>query len=90
MLMLIHTADRPYDGAPDPDEERDRRWQPISMRLFLPMAGSLSCIIVAGVTGPTLTHVLNLAAIALLLCFMREAWPKPDVGRTSDEGEYRR
>jgi hypothetical protein len=86
MLMLIHTSDPRYGGAPDPDEERERRWEPISLRLFLPMAGSLSCITVSAVTSPAVTYALDVAAIALCLVFVRAAWPKPDVGRASDEG----
>jgi hypothetical protein len=73
MLMLIHTADSRDGGAPDPDDERARRWEPSSLRLFLPMAGSLSCVIVSAVTGLALTYALNVAAIALCLCFMRAA-----------------
>jgi hypothetical protein len=86
MLMLIHTADGRYGGAPDPDDERVRRWEPISLRIFLPIAGSLSCIIISAGTGPALSYALDVAAIALCLCFVRAAWPKPDVGRKSDEG----
>jgi hypothetical protein len=73
MLMLIHTADRPYGGAPDPDEERARRWEPISLRVFLPIAGSLSCIIVSAVTPPAITYALTVAASALCLVFVRAA-----------------
>jgi hypothetical protein len=76
MLMLIDTPDPRYGGAPDPDEERERRWQPVSRRIFLPVAGSLSCVIVSGSTAPLVTYLLNVVAIALCLYAMRAAWPR--------------
>jgi hypothetical protein len=84
MLMLIHTADHPYGGAPDPDEERARRWELISLRVLLPSAGSISCIIVSAVTPPAVTYALTVAAIALCVCFVRAALPKRDGGNDED------
>lgn len=84
MLMLIDTADPRYGGAPDPDEERERRWEPISMRIFLPVAGAMTCVVISAVTAPLVTYALNVAAIALCLCFVRAAWPGRDGRRPSD------
>jgi hypothetical protein len=85
MLMLIHTADRPnFGGGPDPDDERERRWEPISLRIFLPSAGALSCLIVSAVTAPAITYALDVAAIALCVLFVRAALPKRDGGNDGD------
>jgi len=73
--MLIETANSPHGGDPDPDEERERRWEPVSLRLFLPMAGSVSCLIVSVVTTGAVTFLLNVVAIGLCLRFVRAAWP---------------
>jgi len=85
MLMLIDNADPRYGGAPDPDEERRRRWEPISMRIFLPAAGSLSCLAASAATGPVGTYVLNVAAIGLCLHMVRAAWPRGDARATGEE-----
>ena len=76
MLMLIDTADPRYGGAPDPDEERRRRWEPISLRILLPVTGSLGCLIVSAVTEPFIALVLNLAAIVLCAVAVRAALPR--------------
>ena len=76
MLMLIDTADPRYGGSPDPDDERERRWQPVSRRIFLPVAGSLSCLIVSGSTSTVVTLILDVMAIALCLYAARAAWPR--------------
>jgi hypothetical protein len=76
--MLIETANSSYGGDPDPDEERQRRWEPVSLREFLPMAGSVSCLIVSAVTTGAVTVLLNVVAIGLCLCFVRAAWPRRD------------
>jgi hypothetical protein len=76
MLMLIDTPDPRYGGAPDPDGERERRWEPVSRRIFLPLAGSLSCLIVSGSTHTVVTLILDLMAIALCLYAVRAAWPR--------------
>jgi hypothetical protein len=73
--MLIETSNFRYGGDPDPDEERERRWEPVSLRLFLPMVGSMSCLIVSAVTTGAVTFLLNVVAIGLCLCFVRAAWP---------------
>ena len=72
--MFVHTASSRYGGDPDPDEERERRWQPISMREFLPMAGSVSCFIVSAVTSGVVFVLLHVVALVLFLCFVRAAW----------------
>ena len=73
MLMLIDTADSRYGGGEGPDDERERRWQPISRRLFVPAAGSVSCLIASVVSDPLISVLL--VAIALVLCaqFVRAA-----------------
>jgi hypothetical protein len=79
--MLIDTADPRYGGAPDPDAERERRWEPIGLRLFLPVAGSSSCLILAAVATPALAYALDALALAVVLClvFVRAAWPRRQV-----------
>jgi hypothetical protein len=79
MLMLIDTDDPRYGGAPDPDAERERRWEPIGLRLFLPVAGSSSCLILAAVATPALAYALDALAVVLCLVFVRAAWPRRQV-----------
>jgi hypothetical protein len=74
MLMLIDTADRRYGGAPDPDEERARRWEPIGARIFLPGAGSMSCLIASGLTPPAVAYGLDAVALVLCLSIARTSW----------------
>jgi hypothetical protein len=81
MLGLISTPDPRYGGAPDPDEERERRWEPINWRISVSMTVSLLCLIVAGTTPVVVTVMLHVTAIALCVYAMRVAWPK----RRSDE-----
>jgi hypothetical protein len=73
--MLIETSNFRYGGDPDPDEERERRWEPVSRREFLPMAGSVSCFIVSVVTTGVVFFLLNVVAVGLFLCFVRASWP---------------
>jgi hypothetical protein len=75
MLGLISTPDPRYGGAPDPDDERERRWEPINWRISVPMTASLLCLISSGTAGGVLNVALNLAAIALCAYAMRVAWP---------------
>jgi hypothetical protein len=77
MFGLISTPDPRYGGAPDPDEERERRWEPINWRISVPMTLSLLCLIVSGATRGIATVALNVAAVALCLYAMRVAWPAP-------------
>jgi hypothetical protein len=79
MLMLIDTDDPRYGGAPDPDAERERRWEPIGLRLLLPVAGSSSCLILAAVATPALAYALDALAVVLCLVFVRAAWPRRQV-----------
>ena len=89
MLMLIDTADPRYGGAPDPDEERRRRWEPMSLRIVLPVAGSLGCLIVSGLTAPVVGVVLIVVALALCAYAVRAAWSTPD-GRRTEGGGFKR
>jgi hypothetical protein len=75
MLGLISTPDPRYGGAPDPDDERERRWEPINWRISVPMTVSLLCLIVSGSTSGVIDVALNLAAVALCVYAMRVAWP---------------
>ena len=75
MLGLISTPDPRYRGGPDPDEERERRWEPINWRISVSMTLSLLCLIVSGATPLAVTVLLNLAAVALCVYAMRLAWP---------------
>jgi hypothetical protein len=75
MLGLISTPDPRYRGGPDPDEERERRWEPINWRISVSMTLSLLCLIVSGTTPLAITVALNLIAVALCVYAMRLAWP---------------
>jgi hypothetical protein len=77
MLGLISTPDPRYGGAPDPDEERERRWEPINWRISVSMTMSLICLIVSGTTHGAVTAGLTVAAILLCAYAMRVAWPRP-------------
>src|SRR3954452_22306634 len=77
MLGLISTPDPRYGGAPDPDEERERRWEPINWRISVPMTASLLCLIVSGTTPVLVTVLLHVLAIALCIYAMTVAWPRP-------------
>jgi len=77
MFGLISTPDPRYGGAPDPDEERERRWEPVNWRISVTMTLSLLCLIVSGATRGVATVALNIAAIGLCLYAMRVAWPAP-------------
>ena len=92
MLMLIDTADHRYRGGDDgPDDERERRWEPIGRRLFYPAAGSVSCLIVSAVTAPLISAVLIVASIGLLVRFVRvamtEVEPPPGWRPPGDDAE---
>jgi len=77
MLGLISTSDPRYGGAPDPDEERERRWEPANWRISVSMAMSLMCLIVSGATRGIATIALNVMAVVLCVYAMRLAWPAP-------------
>jgi hypothetical protein len=78
MLGLIKTPDHRYGGAPDPDEERERRWEPISKRISVPVTLSLLAIIASAQTPALVGALLNLAAILLCAYAMKVAWPTRD------------
>jgi hypothetical protein len=84
MLGLISTPDPRYRGGPDPDEERERRWEPINWRISVSMTLSLLCLIVSGATPRAVTVALNVAAVGLCLYAMRVAWPSPRDDRRDD------
>jgi hypothetical protein len=75
MLGLISTPDPRYRGGPDPDEERERRWEPINWRISVSMTVSLLCLIVSGTTPLAVTVLLNVVAIGLCIYGARLAWP---------------
>jgi hypothetical protein len=75
MLGLISTPDPRYGGAPDPDEERERRWEPIDWRISVSMTASLLSLIVSGSTPPVVTILLHVSAVVLCAYAMRLAWP---------------
>jgi hypothetical protein len=86
MFGLISTPDPRYGGAPDPDEERERRWEPINWRISVSMTLSLICLIVSGTTPRAITIGLNVAAVGLCFYGMRVAWPTPRRdGRDDDD-----
>jgi len=84
MLGLISTPDPRYGGAPDPDEERERRWEPANWRISVSMTMSLICLIVSGATRGIATIALNVVAVGLCLYAMRVAWPSPRRAREAD------
>jgi hypothetical protein len=71
--MLIDSGGYRGRGEPDPDDERERRWEPISLRLLLPAVGSLTCVSAAGVTVSPLNIVFLFLAVALCAYFVKEA-----------------
>jgi len=75
MLGLISTPDPRYGGAPDPDEERERRWEPINWRISVSMTVSLLCLIVSAATPTAVTVLLHIGAVGLCVYAMRLAWP---------------
>jgi hypothetical protein len=80
MLMLIDTSGR-YGGPPgdpDPDEERERRWEPISRRIFLPVAGSFTCLALTAGTPPLVGWLLIALALGLCLYAAKQAMPGRD------------
>ena len=70
--MLVDTPDPRYRGDPGPDDERERRWEPISRRLLVPAAGSLTCIALAPIAGsPFAGWALTAGGVALCAQFVR-------------------
>jgi hypothetical protein len=86
LLLLVDTADRRHEDEPDgPDDERERRWEPIGRALFVPAAASLSCLVVSAVTDPLVSVVLVVLALAFCAQFVRVALrDRPGAG--GDEG----
>ena len=76
LFMLIDIPDPRYRGGgdqePDPDAERERRFEPISRRLFLPAAGSMSCFLASPfVGGAPASWALTFGGVALCAHFVR-------------------
>ena len=72
LFLLVDTPDPRYRGGPDPDDERERRWEPISSKLFLPAAGSMSCFVVSPFAGSRLAGwALTATGVALCAQFVR-------------------
>jgi hypothetical protein len=80
MLGLIDTPDPRYGGVPDPDEERERRWEPISWRISVPVTLSLLAIIVSAETPTAVGVVLHVLALALCAYAVKQAWPRDETG----------
>ena len=85
-FMLVDAADPRYGGAPDPDDERRRRWQPVDRRVLLPFVGSFSCLAVSGVTEPAVTLGLVGAAVGFLYMGARAAASAGDAGEGASRG----
>ncbi len=76
LFMLIDIPDPRYGPGADPDDERERRWEPISRRLFVPAAGSISCFLVTPfVGGPFASWALTVGGVALCAQFVRVSLP---------------
>jgi hypothetical protein len=89
MLGLIKTPDPRYGGgAPDPDEERERRWEPISRRISIPVFLSIMALIISPRTPVAVSVLLNVAAIALCAYAVRQAWPQrnPEAPDSAEDG----
>jgi hypothetical protein len=72
LFMLVDAPDPRYRGGHDPDEERERRWEPISRRLFVPAAGSMFCFALSPVgTGSFAGWALMASGVALCAQFVR-------------------
>jgi len=72
LFMLVDTPDRRYRGGPDPDDERERRWEPISRRLLVPAAGSVSCLVLSPFAGgPFAGWALTAGGLALCAQLVR-------------------
>jgi len=81
MAMLIDAGGSRRDRGLDPDEERERRWEPISFRLVLIAVACLTCVSASGVTASPLQFLFAGAAILLCAWFVREALRSSDSGR---------
>ena len=75
-LMLIDAVDPRYGGAPDPDDERRRRWQPVDRRVLVSFMGSLTCLAVGSVLEPAAAIGFDLAAAGFCYAGVRAAWPR--------------
>jgi hypothetical protein len=74
LFMLVDTTDRRYESDSDgPDDERERRWEPLGRALFVPAAASVSCLIVSAVTDPLISLALVVLALAFCAQFVRVA-----------------
>ena len=72
LFMLIDTRDPRYGAGPDPDEERKRRWEPVSRQLFVPAAGSISCFVVSPFVGNMfVSWTLTVGGVALCASLVR-------------------
>jgi hypothetical protein len=72
LFMLVDRPDPRYGGDFDPDDERERRWEPVSLRLFVPATGSISCFAISPfVGGPLTSWALTVAGVALGAQFVR-------------------
>jgi hypothetical protein len=91
LFMLVDTPDPRYGGAPDPDDERERRWEPISLRLFVPAAGSMSCFMLSPFAGGAASWALTAGGVALCAQFVRvslkDAPPRRGRPRSRDDRE---
>lgn len=90
LLLLVDPPDpRPDPDGFDPDDERARRWEPISRELFVPAAGSLSCFTLSPFAGgPPVTWALTAVGVALCAQFVRVALrDRPQRPGTSPAGD---
>ncbi|HEX2104265.1 MAG TPA: hypothetical protein VHF51_11475 [Solirubrobacteraceae bacterium] len=87
MLGLIDIPDPRYGGAPDPDDERERRWEPISRRISVPVFLSIMALVVSPQTPIAVSVVLNLTAIALCAYAACQAWASRDGDRAGRHDE---
>jgi hypothetical protein len=92
LFMLVDTPDPRYRGEFDPDDERERRWEPIGRHLLVPAAGSVSCFVLAPFAGsPFAGWALTAGGVALCAQFVRVSLRDvPQRGnRTSPAGDDR-
>jgi hypothetical protein len=71
VFMLVDRPDPRYGGDFDADEERERRWEPVSLRLFVSAAGSISCFAISPFVGGFTSWALTVGGVALGAQFVR-------------------
>jgi hypothetical protein len=75
LLMLIDTADPRYSRPPEP---RSRRTPGPLLRLWLPLAAAMVCLVVSGWVPPVLGYVLVMSSLGLFVQAATALLPRGD------------